>query len=542
MYKVEGILSNYGYCIEKKKYDKKIIKSLKEYFTVMPIKNVDEKETIEKFKVYYENDGNLVLPKFMCNKTIDIIVTKIDDKEITEIKLECIKSTYEPKSIDIKFTKKLMEHQEKIITTIMKKFNDLKGNEPIGGILQIYCGGGKTVLAIYLASMLKLKTLIIVHQDFLMEQWKTRFMEFTDATIGMIKQDKFETDNDITIGMIQTIFSRDYDSSLFKDYGLVIYDEIHHLGSKCYSKILMKTSAKYTIGLSATPERNDGMTDMISWFSGNIIYKMTRDYICKVLIKRVLYNSKDKNFKEYLKAYNGKQVPNHIKMETNIINISSRNNIIIKTINYLKEKGRKIIIVSKRVEHLELLKNKIDEIIKENEEEHIYCTSFYMGKTKRLERRHAENNADIIFATLQLVEEGLDIKRLDTIIFAMPFKLEKTLIQAVGRILRINKVEDMVNVPLVIDICDELSLFKLWTKERERIYNKEKYYIENYTWLDNKIYNTENIDCYELMLNNIDNEEFINKNLKINENDLKEEHVIVKDKKNIEYSIDDIFN
>ena len=126
---------------------------------------------------------------------------------------------------------------------------------------------GKTLLAIYLAYLLKLKTLVVVNQEFLQNQWIDRFTKFTNAKIGKIQGKVVDIENkDVVIGMVQSISMKDYDESVFKDFGLVIYDEVHHYGSRVYSQALMKTAAKYTIGLTATLERSDGMVKIINWF------------------------------------------------------------------------------------------------------------------------------------------------------------------------------------------------------------------------------------------------------------------------------------
>ena len=85
----------------------------------------------------------------------------------------------------------------------------------------------------------QLKTLIIVHQEFLQDQWIDRIKEYTNATVGIIRQKKCELDKDICIGMLHTICGKDdYDGDKFKDIGLVIYDEVHHLGSEFFSSFL----------------------------------------------------------------------------------------------------------------------------------------------------------------------------------------------------------------------------------------------------------------------------------------------------------------
>jgi superfamily II DNA or RNA helicase len=150
-----------------------------------------------------------------------------------------------------------------------------------------------------------------------------------------------------------------------------------------------------------------------------------------------------------------------------------------------------------------------------------------MGKTKKGERRMAEKDGDIIFATMQLAEEGLDIPHLDTIVFALPVsikkekgtrvKYEKTLIQSVGRILRNDKLEELTQIPLVVDITDILSIYQNWSKKRDEVYEKKDWYMQNYHWIDNKyIYASDediNANPMNIMFDDIIDEDFIEKNL-----------------------------
>ena len=116
-----------------------------------------------------------------------------------------------------------------------------------GGGICVGCGSGKTVMAIYIAHILKVKTLVIVHKSFLLNQWKERFEQFSNARIGIIQQNKVETDDkDVVIGMLQSIAKDKYDFGIFREFGLVIFDEAHHAPSKFFSKALPLISCKKT--------------------------------------------------------------------------------------------------------------------------------------------------------------------------------------------------------------------------------------------------------------------------------------------------------
>jgi superfamily II DNA or RNA helicase len=351
-----------------------------------------------------------------------------------------------------------------------------------------------TVIAIYLASLLKLKTLIVVHKEFLQDQWIERIKAFTNATVGIIRQKKVEINNDIVVGMAHSISCIEYEDDIFKDFGLVIYDEVHHLGSKMFSKCLLKTSAEYTVGLSATPERQDGMMKVVNWCIGDILYKMKKVYNYRVFVKRIFFSSTNPYYKEKKRWIKGAIRPDHNSMIEIITNTPSRTRLIIKMIDMLKciGGGRKILILSSRVEHLQTIKKGVDKYIKSANEEHIYNTYFYMGSTKKGERKLAEKDGDIIFATMQLAEEGLDIDKLNTIILTNPIKMEKSINQSIGRILRKDKLDDMQSIPLVIDICDVLSIYQKWANKRESIYEKNEWFIQDFHYNDQYVESSDN--------------------------------------------------
>jgi superfamily II DNA or RNA helicase len=321
---------------------------------------------------------------------------------------------------------------------------------------------------------------------------------------------------------------KDYDQEIFNEFGLVVYDEVHHVASKVFSQALMKTSGEYTLGLSATPERSDGLFKVIKWHIGDILYFMEKKIDYRVLVKKIYFRSEDALFIEKKRWFQGRMAPNHTTMIDNIAKIQSRNKLIINMINTLKNLGRKILILSYRVEHLVKLKSMIDIIIQNDGEQHIYNTYFYMGDTKKGERKMAEKDGDIIFATMQLAEEGLDIAHLDTILFALPvsiqkekgsknIKSDKTLIQSVGRILRNDKLNELTQIPLVIDISDILSIYQGWSRKRDEVYERKNWYVQSYHYADyDYIYGSDQLtdkNPMNIIFDDITDEEFIEKNL-----------------------------
>ena len=115
------------------------------------------------------------------------------------------------------------------------------------------CGYGKTVIGLYLCAKLKVKTLVVVHKEFLVNQWKERIKQFLpDAKIGKIQSNKIYIDGyDIVIGMLQSISMIEYNQDIFNDFGFVIYDECHHSGAETFSSFLKPELIYSWIGQAA---------------------------------------------------------------------------------------------------------------------------------------------------------------------------------------------------------------------------------------------------------------------------------------------------
>lgn len=347
-----------------------------------------------------------------------------------------------------------------------------------------------TSMAIYMASVLGYKTLVLTHKTFLQDQWVDRIKQFTKSEVGIIRQNKVDVKNkDFVIGMIHSIAKRNYDPDLFKDFQILIIDECHHFSANHFANALFKCSTKYTIGLSATPYRNDGLMKVTNWFVGDIMYQKKLKINNQVVSKIITFTSNDKSYVEIKQPrkiqergrWVTKMQPDYVQMISNITELKERNDMIINIIDYLRrDPDRKILILSDRIAHLKLLKEGVDKKIQASVDALQILpdeikTYFYIGDLKRKQREEAEDEADILFGSFGLAKEGLDIDRLNTIILATP---QKDVIQAVGRILR--KVLQTGDIrPLIIDIADTLSMFPSQLKKREDFYTKSKY-IQHY--------------------------------------------------------------
>ena len=455
-----------GFHIPESELSKDQIKMIKTQLTVEPTGLSDE---IVKYKLFKNKHSKYIIPRYWG---IDNIGTPEKFK-------------FKQKKIKTRFNGDLREYQNIIVD---KCYNHMKSNG--GGLISVGCGAGKTVMALNLACRLKVKTLVIVHKTFLQEQWIERIEQFTDAKIGIIRRDTVDVDGkDIVIGSIQSISKRHYGTKIFKQFGLVIYDEAHHVSSKHFSKCLLQTCCKYTLALTATPYRLDGLIKIMYWCLGECIYKQSEKINKNVMVKKITYNCSDSAlFSEKKTWMKGKGLlPSTVKMMTNICEIDDRTNIQVKIIDSIirQDSKRKILILSGRKSHIKELKEKYDvSLIKAVndgiiEEEEI-TTCYFHGDLTANEREFSGKNGDVIFGTFEMAQEALDIPRLNTVLFLTP---KKDIKQAVGRILRkILKQGD--TRPLVVDFIDDLSVFPKHGEIRSKFYKKVKYNQEEYYAFD----------------------------------------------------------
>ena len=162
-----------------------------------------------------------------------------------------------------------------------------------GGILEVPCGRGKTVMALKIISEIGRPAMIFVNKGFLADQWLERIATYLPkASVGRIQADIFDVEGrDIVICMIQTVYDRDYTHDpAFRQFGITIIDECHRIGSGQFSKAMFNITTPYILGISATVDRKDGMEKALNLFIGDVLYSDKRQDGDCVQIRSVEYS------------------------------------------------------------------------------------------------------------------------------------------------------------------------------------------------------------------------------------------------------------
>jgi superfamily II DNA or RNA helicase len=398
--------------------------------------------------------------------------------------------------------------------------------EPHDGILSLHTGGGKTVCALYIASQLRLPTLVIVHNSFLRDQWIERIKQYIpNARIGLQNDDNtcdtfikdfvlrvdgatmkykcpttpnfkfirkmsspeitelsaligaeptidaiqerlpsYTQDRDITIGMLQGIVQKSVSIMKFKSIGFVIVDECHHIASEVFVQALPKVTSKYMLGLSATPTRKDGLMFVANWFLGPLLY--TSDTGDKadtgVHVEVYEYKNNDPVFNEIL--YNAQGVMFTSLMINKLAECEDRTQWLVGLLEDVlgETPHRQILVLTDRVQHTKDLLAALPEALRAS-------AAILSTDVKAAARAEFCATKTILIATYAMCKEGFDVPTLNTLLMATP---RPDVDQIVGRILRVEKSARTTH-PLILDIVD--PQFRRQFQERNALYKQRSY-------------------------------------------------------------------
>ena len=449
------VLTSKGYAIKKSFLTDLQIQKLRSDLTMSP-KVLDKfQKMAPHFPIYYESKTRFYVPRNWGKQHFGEPEATIVSEGLPFSDAITFRTTFPPH-----------DFQKEIMETFLEK--------GANGLICVPCGYGKTFMALNLAVQLKRRFLIIVDKEFLMNQWKAEIENFIEgARVGILQAQTVQIDADkydVTICMIQTICRREFPDGFFDQYGFTIFDECHHLGASYFSKALLKIQTKCMLGLSATPDREDGLTCVFEYYLGEAVYKKTQRAPDKeAVVKAIWFRSEDPAYAEIPVNWRGEPVT--AKLLNQVADFEARNRMILNYMEeYINDSNRYILLISDRISQLEWF-NKEIQITYPN------CkVGYYIGGMKQ---KVLDNNAitcKVLLATYQMTSEGFSVKKLNTIILSTP---RKKIEQASGRIFR-ERIDERKVSPHIIDIIDsQQMLINRWSI-RQRFYKECKYTIQHH--------------------------------------------------------------
>lgn len=443
------MLTPRGYRLEKGSLAPKQLDALRRELTMTPVSQmvVGASGGASSFPIYQECRSAFYVPKYFGLQTYGVPAGT---------------STVDPgEARAFSFTGALRAEQLAPCDAFLRAARD---PARMGGIVSLSCGQGKTVIALNLIAALGTKTLIVVHKDFLLMQWRERIEQFLPgARVGTIKGKVVDVaDRDIVIASVQSLSMKTYPDDVFRGIGFLVIDECHRVGTEVFSRALLRNTFRYSLGLSATVTRKDGMTKVFVSFLGDVVYRGKRRVDAVQVVQRRYFSEDPAYCTEETIASIGK--PNMSRMVNNICAFPARSALIADILAQVLawQPGRKALVLSDRKEQLAALR----ELLAQRGID----AGFYYGGLKP--RQLAESEAkQVLLATFAYAAEGMDCRGLDTLLLASP---KSDIEQSCGRILR-ERAEDRAHVPLIIDILDAFSLFERQGGKRRAYYKKNGY-------------------------------------------------------------------
>ena len=310
----KSYLGNKGYTILKSELSIKHQLALKEMLMVKPFVPGSPVQVQKTYPVYRESDKKIYIPRYFGEE----LFKKANENKIPE-----------GDDINLTFQGVLRDYQ---IPIVDKFISYVKNKNTLGGLLELPCAWGKTSASLYICSQLKKKTLVIVHKEFLLNQWIERIHQFLpSAKIGKIQGPVIDIDNkDIVLCMLQSLVLKEYPIAMFDSFGFTIIDEVHHISSESFSNALFKVVTKYMLGLSATMIRKDGTTKVFKMFLGEVVHKVERKDEHNVQIRAITFKTNDEEFNETVLDYKGN--PQISTMISKLCKYNRRTEFIIKVL------------------------------------------------------------------------------------------------------------------------------------------------------------------------------------------------------------------
>lgn len=420
---------------------------------------------IPRFITCYEEKGNyLFIPRGLTDKTTSLF----NDHDI---RYEVLDKRSLGTCLNVRFQGTLRPKQRLVANQLLK-------NET--GVLCASTGFGKTVIGLYALAQRGVSTLIITNRKELATQWRISaeiFLDLPRESIGTISSGKVKPTGIVDIAMVQTLANqKDWQKEIGR-YGMIIVDECHHAAARQYESVLKRYTAKYVLGLSATPRRRDGHQPIVYMQCGPVRYRVNlkKENQSQPLMHRLCVRPTP--FKSALVSNEQRKIKIQDVFKELILD-QNRNAFIFSDVLEAYREGRFSVVITERREHLEILRKGLSEI---KQLAVLYGSMKSKERAKEITKLKSfskEQGGAVLLATGKLIGEGFDEAKLDTLFLTMPISDRSVLIQYVGRLHRLCDQKTEVRVVDYRD-CQDPRLEKMFLK-REKIYKAIGYQADKF--------------------------------------------------------------
>jgi superfamily II DNA or RNA helicase len=330
------------------------------------------------------------------------------------------------------------------------------------GVIEAPCGAGKTAIGSAIVAETPTPALVLVHTRDLMAQWAERFAEsHADTEIGLVGGGKDERDAEVVIATLQTLTRWDFDELIQwgKGRGLVVVDECHHIPAATFSECMLALNGRHRLGLTATPERADGLTGLLHDHLGPTVHRIDGGHLETIgatLTPRIRWVQTSWAPPMHSDPNERKQL---------IADDADRNGLILDLLQAEHTEGRRVLVLCDLKRHAsDLAAHAIADGVPA-----LAVTSSTTAKRRREAfQGFRDGRLSALFCT-SLADEGLDLPELETVILATPCGNAAKVEQRIGRALRPRGGKGK---PLVLDLVDSFGPYKGYQRRRAKLYRE----------------------------------------------------------------------
>lgn len=398
------------------------------------------------FKLYKETEERIFLPRGV----FDQLITFCSGKEIG-FELQDDRPQFQP--VQFKTSIQLRPYQEPAIEAAQKKEQGVIVSPP---------GSGKTVMALEIIARKALPALIIVHRRQLLDQWIERiesFLGIPRREIGRFDSQKKQSGKMVTIGMIQTLVRLPDFTEIDNAFGTILIDECHHIPADSFRKVIRQLNSRFMYGLTATPIRKNKDEKLIFSYIGESIARIDPDEHAIFSPLKTLIHIRETQ----LSVPFDRKTDHYETLSNILVFYTGRNEQIIKDILAETNAGKKALVLTERVTHVDVLGMYL-----KGSAEVITISGADSERTRK--SRIAQIKAgdfQVVISTGQYFGEGIDIEGFDCLFLVYPFSFKGKLIQYIGRIQRGE------SKGTIYDYRDkQIAYFEKMFKKREQHYRK----------------------------------------------------------------------
>jgi superfamily II DNA or RNA helicase len=333
----------------------------------------------------------------------------------------------------------------------------------VQGVVVMPCGGGKTVAGTAAIGAIDQPTLVVVHTHDLLEQWRETIRRILGVEAGVVAEGACDP-SAVTVATVQTLVRLPFDrlDALAARFGCVIVDEAHHAPASTFQAVLSRMPARYRYGLTATPQREDGLTSLLDLTLGERLFEVSyaelvaQGYLDSPEVRPV--------YSSFSFDYAGPD--DHQACMSALVDNAERNDLVADLAAREARDGHSVLVLSGRVEHCRCLARLIGE--------HGVRAEVLVGAVKKPERRRILDELRggqlLVVVASTLADEGLDVPRLDRIVLAFPGRTKGRTAQRIGRLMRPHPDKQGA---VLFDIVDAAvpPLLRQY-RERSRIYER----------------------------------------------------------------------